>query len=260
MFLKSNFPEVGYILFVQYILSCLFSGLFGSPFYVLLTLIEKNSTGSLHQWSYLLKQRVMRFFMYFALWIQPWIRYQVDLRTYRELIKTYKGGVLFVSNHRSFLDVHILVANILGVQLMARSSLLKVPGLGYFIRHSRHIVAEKGKVESFYEACQLISTELARGHKVLVFPEMTRCPAGYQGVQKFQSTPFQIATQRKIPVIPICVENSDTYWAKGTVKIKIGQKIKVKSLEPCFPEKAPASSVQWSHSIRQEMASSMELR
>src|SRR5262245_17692502 len=60
--------------------------------------------------------------IYFLMRVQPWFNADIQI----DLPKT-PAGILVVSNHRSTLDVFILLSRIRGIRIMARSTLYKIP-------------------------------------------------------------------------------------------------------------------------------------
>ena len=73
------------------------------------------------------------------------------------------------------------------------------------------------------------------GDSVHVFPEMTRCPLGWQGTQKFHLAPFHIAFQEKAPVTPIVFRGTDAVWPKGKLAFSFRQPVSIQTLEPLDP-------------------------
>jgi 1-acyl-sn-glycerol-3-phosphate acyltransferase len=159
---------------------------------------------------------------------QPWYRPNVSINLPKIIPKK---GMLLISNHRSILDVFILLGNIPGIKFLAKSSLFKVPFLGIIMRTSNQISVPKGDVNSYLKAMNQIRNRLRKGEIIHIFPEMTRCPLNFVGVQKFSMAPFQVAFSEKVSILPIAISGTDQAWPKGVMGIFFRKPIKVSTLD-----------------------------
>lgn len=159
--------------------------------------------------------------------VQPWFNADIEIA-----IPKNPNGVLIVSNHRSTLDVFILLSRIRGIRIMARGGLYKIPGLGLMMRATRQIRVERGHLDSFQKSLDTVRDSLRNGETVHIFPEMTRCPLGFSGLQNFISAPFLVAIQSQATVVPLVFDNTDGVWPKGEAGLYFRKPVKVKSLEP----------------------------
>jgi 1-acyl-sn-glycerol-3-phosphate acyltransferase len=170
--------------------------------------------------------RIMSTGVTFLMSVQPWLKARVRL----SLPDT--KGVLLVSNHRSHLDVFFLLAGVTGVRILARSNLFKIPGLGFMMRASRQIGVERGRIDAWVQAMKAVAERLRAGETVHIFPEMTRCPQGFQSVQPFTAGPFLVAIQEDATIVPVVFKNTDGVWPKGEVGLHFRRPVEVTSLEP----------------------------
>lgn len=159
--------------------------------------------------------------------VQPWFKARVRI----ELPQT-ENGILLVSNHRSHLDVFVLLSRIPGIRVLAKSSLFKIPFLGTFMRASRQIRVERGRLDAWVGAMREVGERLKAGERVHVFPEMTRCNPGLPGIQNFTSGPFLVAIQEDVSVVPIVFKNTDGVWPKGDAGLTFRAPVEVSTLEP----------------------------
>lgn len=167
------------------------------------------------------------------MFVEPWLRADTN-------VPMHPKGIT-VSNHRSHLDAFILLSRIPGVRLVCKDSLLRVPFLGLMMRLGRHIPIRGGSTESYFQAMEKVREGIRQGDFVHVFPEMTRCPLGWQGTLKFHLAPFHIAFQERIPVTPIVFRGTDTVWPKGKTAISFRQPVSIRTLEPIDPGLFPSA-------------------
>ncbi len=176
-----------------------------------------------------LGDHVMQKGVRFLLDIQPWLKLQMDPRL---AVKLANGGCLFVSNHRSALDSYLILAGIPGVRILAKHSLFLNPLIGPIMFASRQIYARSKDPASFMKAIDQARTYLERGESVHIFPELTRCPTGFVGLQDFSAAPFLIASQAQVPIFPVLIKGSDDVWPRGIMGLISGPKVTVQVLEP----------------------------
>jgi 1-acyl-sn-glycerol-3-phosphate acyltransferase len=166
----------------------------------------------------------------FLMSMQPWFFAEIEL-SFQERPR----GCLLVSNHRSHLDAFILLSRVPGIRILAKKSLFHVPFLGMMMRLSGQIPAESGNPRSYLDALNVVKERLSRGEVVHVFPELTRCPYGFDGVQPFSLAPFRAAMQGGFPVIPIVFQGTDEVWPKAARGLRYRKPIRVRALEAIHP-------------------------
>jgi 1-acyl-sn-glycerol-3-phosphate acyltransferase len=172
--------------------------------------------------------RIIYIGIYFLMMVQPWFNSEIEI----ELPKNHKGGVLLVSNHRSHLDVFILLSRIQGIRVLAKSTLFKIPFLALMMRSTRQIGVERGRFDAWVKAMDTVKERLRAGERVHVFPEMTRCAPGFRGVQPFTAGPFLAALQEDAVILPLVFKNTDGVWPKGQVGLNFRQPVQVRTLAP----------------------------
>jgi 1-acyl-sn-glycerol-3-phosphate acyltransferase len=176
---------------------------------------------------------VLRWGIDLLLRLQPWLKAEIHLQL---PIQVPKQGVLLVSNHRSHLDVFILLSQISGIRILAKKSLFRIPFLNIMMLATQQIPVPRDELSSFFQAMDEVKKRLAKGQIVHVFPEMTRCTQGFQGVRNFSSAPFQAASLAKVPVVPIVFKDTDQVWPKGFAGLFFRRSIQIHSLPPVLPE------------------------
>jgi 1-acyl-sn-glycerol-3-phosphate acyltransferase len=110
-------------------------------------------------------------------WLRRWARGQLkifgaDLVMPAPRPPPARGARLVVSNHRSPLDVAILVS-IFGGRVLARADLAEWPVVGMAARRAGTIFVDRDKEASGANAIRAIRRSLASGNTVHVFPEGT---------------------------------------------------------------------------------------
>jgi 1-acyl-sn-glycerol-3-phosphate acyltransferase len=176
---------------------------------------------------------IMRWGIWLLLYLQPWMKARVLIET-----PQLKPGqsCLFVSNHRSTLDTFIVLAHITGVRIMAKKSLFSNPFLGPIMRLCNHIPARLKDPSSFTTAVARLREMMIEGETVYVFPEFSRCPQGMKGMLKFSLTPFILAQERQIPIVPVAITGTDDVWPRDFWGIHGRRPIRVESLAPIEPD------------------------
>lgn len=158
---------------------------------------------------------------------QPWLR-----ATFKVNVPKTSRSLLFVSNHRSHLDVYTYLAQIPGLRIVARASLFKVPGLGLAMRLMRNIPLARHDYDSLDNCIATVRRGMKNGDSILLFPELTRCEKGTTGTNKFITLPFIIAKQENALVVPLVVSGTDDIWPKGITGFNRHKAFKSVSLAP----------------------------
>jgi 1-acyl-sn-glycerol-3-phosphate acyltransferase len=183
-----------------------------------------------------LSDRIMLYGIRVLFFCQPWFVAHLDSSQIQGGQAKGARKVLFVSNHRSHLDVFLFLTVIPGVRILAKKALFSVPFLAPYMRFTRQIPVEQGRIDLFLEAMERVRERIELGENVLVFPELTRCPAGYQGTQNFSLAPFKVAKDIGALVIPVVVQETDTVWPKGRLGLSFRRPVRLKILEPLNPD------------------------
>jgi 1-acyl-sn-glycerol-3-phosphate acyltransferase len=161
---------------------------------------------------------------------QPWLNLKVEIN-----LPSKNSGVLTISNHRSHLDMFILLAQICNVRAVTKKSLFNIPLLGIMLRVQKMIPIRRGNVASYCRAMDLAEKGLRRKDVVHIFPEMTRCPEGFRGTQDFHLAPFRMAQRANVPLVPIVFIDTDRAWSKGHAGLRFRTPLLVKSLKAIDP-------------------------
>lgn len=186
-----------------------------------------------------LATRLNRLMFRFVLGVQPWYRAHIDVHLPAS-VEAHREGCLVVANHRSHLDAFLLFREITHLRLVAKHLLYFVPFYGHLMPLLKMIRVRQNDSASYLRAMENVRLALSRGHRVAVFPEMTRCAPGELGTRPFPRAPFHAAREANVPILPIAFWGTDEIWAKGSQKIGAGI-ARMRSLPPVNPRDFPDS-------------------
>jgi 1-acyl-sn-glycerol-3-phosphate acyltransferase len=147
------------------------------------------------------------------------------------------GSYVFVSNHASLIDIPVLVYALPAhLRFMAKRELMKVPFIGWWLRHDRHLPVDRDDPRAAMRSLQE-GAEAVRRHRlsVLLFPEGSRSRTG---IQPFKDGAALLAIRAGVPVVPVAVCGTDrilpaksSYLRGGDVHVRIGTPIPTASLD-----------------------------
>ncbi len=120
-------------------------------------------------------------------------------------------GALVVSNHRSYLDIVIILSH-LNAAFLAKKELESWPIFGLAAKRGNTVFVDRSNAESRARARQALGERVAQGISVVVFPEGTTS-AG-PGILPFKKVIFHLAATKENPIVPVavCYENSEAAW------------------------------------------------
>src|SRR5262245_49835891 len=115
-----------------------------------------------------------------------------------------KGAYVFVANHRSFMDIPVLLAHIpLQFRFLAKKGLFLIPILGTHLRRAGHLPVvrdnPRASLKSMSDAVRIIRED---GLSVLLFPEGGR---SRESLREFIEGAAYIAIKAGAPAIPIAM-------------------------------------------------------
>lgn len=142
------------------------------------------------------------------------------------------GAFVYCSNHQSIVDILILGSVLPGdFKWAAKSSLWKIPFLGWHLRLAGHVPVERGKgARTAATVIGRFVEVLKRGKPILVFPEGTRSDDG--SMRGFRNGAFHAAVRAGVPVVPVALDGTYRLMKKGAkhtgerndrvVRVKVG--------------------------------------
>ena len=129
---------------------------------------------------------------------------------------------VFVANHRSFMDIPVLLAHIpLQFRFMAKKGLFLIPFLGTHLRRAGHLAVVKdsprASLKSMTDAVRILREQ---GISVLLFPEGGRSKDGH--LREFIEGAAYIAIKAGVPAIPIGMTGTREVLPMGSMQIMSG--------------------------------------
>lgn len=133
------------------------------------------------------------------------------------------GSYVFVSNHLSYMDTPVVLANIPAqFRFLAKSGLFQIPLLGTHLARAGHIPVPRedarAAVKTMTTAAQVIRE---RGISLLIFPEGGRSPDG--DLASFKEGAAYIAIRAGVPLVPIALKGTREILPYGSGHVRSGR-------------------------------------
>jgi 1-acyl-sn-glycerol-3-phosphate acyltransferase len=133
------------------------------------------------------------------------------------------GSYVFVSNHLSYMDTPVILANIpVQFRFLAMCGLFKIPLLGTHLAQAGHIPVPRddarAAVKTMTTAAQVIRE---RSISLLVFPEGGRSQTGE--LDLFKEGAAYIAIRAGVPLIPIALQGTREVLPFGSGQVRSGR-------------------------------------
>lgn len=147
-----------------------------------------------------------------------------------------KEACLFVSNHQSFLDIPVLLANLPGmVGFVAKKELANSPMITFWMEQIGCVFINRENPREGIKAILKGVENLKNGKSMLIFPEGTRSKS--EQMNEFKKGSLKMAQKSGAPIVPITLdgtyksyEGNNNKIKSDTIKIKIHKPIDIKNL------------------------------
>jgi 1-acyl-sn-glycerol-3-phosphate acyltransferase len=115
------------------------------------------------------------------------------------------GSYVFVSNHASYMDTPVVLANIpVQFRFLAKRGLFQIPLLGTHLSQAGHIPVPREDPRASVKTMQLAAETIQRRHiSMLVFPEGGRSADGV--MREFKEGAAYIAIRAGVPLVPLAI-------------------------------------------------------
>ena len=132
------------------------------------------------------------------------------------------GSYVFVSNHLSYMDTPVVLANIpVQFRFLAKSGLFQIPLLGTHLARAGHIPVPRddarAAVKTMNQAAQVMRE---RGISLLIFPEGGRSHTGE--LAAFKEGAAYIAIRAGVPLVPIALKGTREVLPFGSGEVRAG--------------------------------------
>jgi 1-acyl-sn-glycerol-3-phosphate acyltransferase len=132
------------------------------------------------------------------------------------------GSYVFVSNHLSYMDTPVVLANIpVQFRFLAKSGLFKIPLMGTHLARAGHIPVPRddarAAVKTMNQAAQVMRE---RGISLLIFPEGGRSHTGE--LAAFKEGAAYIAIRAGVPLVPIALKGTREVLPFGSGEVHAG--------------------------------------
>lgn len=160
-----------------------------------------------------------------------------------------RPAFLLVSNHISWLDIHV-INSIAPVIFVAKADVLGWPAFGFLAKMLGTIFLKREKISDIKRVINLMKNEILRSEVVAVFPEGTSSDGVH--VLPFKSNLFQAAIDAKCDVVPVRIsyKEGDSHTVKVaftgdmTLIDSINNVLSAKDIEAVVSILPPLESIQ----------------
>lgn len=169
------------------------------------------------------------------------------------------SACVLVANHQSFWDIMVLYGLNYPYKWVSKESIFKVPFIGWNMMLNQYVKIARGDLKSIKEMMTCCKNWLKQGASIMIFPEGTRSADGR--LLEFRDGPFKMASDCKLPVVPIVVEGTHLMFPKGSLEVNFRANVRVRILPPVYPENFDQSPRKLREHVRAQMVSCLsELR
>ena len=132
------------------------------------------------------------------------------------------GSYVFVSNHASYMDTPVVLANIpVEFRFLAKKGLFQIPLLGHHLARAGHVPVPREDPRAAVKTLALAADIIReRGTSLLIFPEGGRSRDGQ--MREFKEGAAYIAIKAGVPAVPVGVVGSRSVLPFGSGKVQPG--------------------------------------
>lgn len=121
--------------------------------------------------------------------------------------KVPSGPVLFVSNHQSYFDIPVFMANVpYPAPFVAKVELEKAPMLSYWMKQMGCLFMDRSNMRQSLKIILQGIEMLKEGTSLVIFPEGTRSKK--DEVDEFKPGSLKLAVKAGVPIVPVTLINT----------------------------------------------------
>jgi len=148
------------------------------------------------------------------------------------------GSYIFASNHASYMDTPVILANIpVQFRFLAKKGLFSIPFLGWHLTRAGHVPVYRDNPRAAVKTLGLAADRVQKqGISLLVFPEGGRTQDGE--LQEFKDGAAYMAIRAGVPIVPVALIGTRPILPfgsgtprSGTVEMRIGEPIPTAGLK-----------------------------
>lgn len=147
-------------------------------------------------------------------------------------------NVLYVSNHRSMLDIPLMMRYMKEpILFIGKDSIKKWPFIGWWLHAMDGLFLNRTSPKEGLKTILVAIDRIKQGESCIIYPEGTRSKT--KDMLPFKPGSFKLATKPNIPIVPMAVlgtadvfENNKVNLKPETVYLKVGQPIILDELDP----------------------------
>lgn len=148
------------------------------------------------------------------------------------------GSYVFASNHASYMDTPVALANIpVQFRFMAKKGLFSIPFLGWHLARAGHIPVYRDNPRAAVKTLGLAAEAIQKhGISLIVFPEGGRTKTGE--MRDFKDGAAYIAIRAGVPVVPVALKGTRAVLPfgsgtpmSGNVEMRVGDPIPTAGLK-----------------------------
>jgi 1-acyl-sn-glycerol-3-phosphate acyltransferase len=163
--------------------------------------------------------------------------------------------VLFVGNHKSMLDIPVLMKNVkFPIAFVAKDSLKKTPFLNWWMVLLDCLFLDRQNSKQALKTILYGIEKLKSGESLVIFPEGTRSTT--DTLLPFKQGSLKLAEKSKVRIVPFAIKGTDSVFEKNGFNL-IPNKIYLTFGKPFYIEDIPKTTYkktgEYVQSIIQEM-------
>ncbi|MBP1730048.1 MAG: 1-acyl-sn-glycerol-3-phosphate acyltransferase [Deltaproteobacteria bacterium] len=148
------------------------------------------------------------------LWAKIYMRIGGVTVSINGLDRVHQPPYIFMCNHQSALDIHVLLAALpFNFKFIAKRSLFLIPFFGWALTRAGYISLDRDNPRRALKAIDEAARSIQAGANILLFPEGTRNVDGK--LLPFKKGVFSLALKAGVPIVPIGIYGTSALQPEG---------------------------------------------